>query len=339
MIVWKKEFDAHITVHPVTTSSFLPIIFSPPGAPVSIHIALYLPTSGKENEFIEQICLLRLTVEELLDKYPNCLIFLRGDSNVNSNNKSRFKMFSDLLSHFSLVTIPLYHKTYHHFLGGGLFDSEIDIIAVPKSLPLSEKVTDILCSKEHTEVDSHHDVIVSCLAIPTVDIEDDTSKLLTAPRVLNLRKRIIWSEDAITKYQAILSSLLPKLRNDWYASSPSSFSVLLKATNEVLDYVATETNKSVLLNAPPKLKRMAVPPDIRKAHIELKKAHNIFKLASVGDKSRTSTALTKAKQSYRLAVRRQNHSDNLKRDSLLFTIYTTDSSTLLKKIRFSKRSA
>ena len=248
-------------------------------------------------------------------------------------------MFSDLLSHFSLVTIPLYHKTYHHFLGGGLFDSEIDIIAVPKSLPLSEKVTDILCSKEHTEVDSHHDIIVSCLAIPTVDIEDDTSKLLTAPRVPNLRKRIIWSEDAITKYQAILSSLLPKLRNDWYASSPSSFSVLLKVTNEVLDYVATETNKSVLLNAPPKLKRMAVPPDIRKAHIELKKAHNIFKSASVSDKSRTSTALTKAKQSYRLAVRRKNHSDNVKRDSLLFTICTTDSSTLLKKIRFAKRSA
>ena len=81
MIVWRKEYDAHITIHPVTTSSFLPIIFSPPGAPVSIHIALYLPTSGKENEFVEQICLLRLEVEELCDKYPNCLIFMRGDGN------------------------------------------------------------------------------------------------------------------------------------------------------------------------------------------------------------------------------------------------------------------
>ena len=243
-------------------------------------------------------------------------------------------MFNDLLSHLGLVTLPLYHKIYHHFLGGGLFDSEIDIDAVPKSSYLSEKITNILCSKDHTEVDSQHDIILSSL-----DISDDASKLVTAPRVPNMRKRIIWSQVAIPKYQAILSSMLPKLRNGWHTSSPSSFFVLLKTTNEALDFVATETNKSVLLNAPPKVKHMVIPPDIRKAHKELKKAHKINKSASISDKSRTSTALFKAKQTYRLAVRRQNHSENLKRDSLLFTICTTDSTTLFKKIRISKRSA
>ena len=243
-------------------------------------------------------------------------------------------MFNDLLSHLGLVTLPLYHKIYHHFLGGSLFDSEIDIDAVPKSSYLSEKITNILCSKDHTEVDSQHDIILSSL-----DISDDASKLVTAPRVPNMRKRIIWSQVAIPKYQAILSSMLPKLRNGWHTSSPSSFFVLLKTTNEALDFVATETNKSVLLNAPPKVKHMVVPPDIRRAHKELKKAHKINKSASISDKSRTSTALFKAKQTYRLAVRRQNHSENLKRDSLLFTICTTDSTTLFKKIRISKRSA
>ena len=48
MVIWKRTIDKHISVYPVTSSSYLPVIFSPPGSPVSAHIALYLPTSGQE---------------------------------------------------------------------------------------------------------------------------------------------------------------------------------------------------------------------------------------------------------------------------------------------------
>ena len=128
MVLWKKMHDAFITTYPVTTSSFLPIIYSPPGCPVSVHIALYFPTSGKETEFIDQMCPLRVTVEDLKEKYPDCLLFLRDDSNVNVNNRHRLNIFNDFLAYFNLITIPLTHKTYHHFLGAGQFDSEIDVI-------------------------------------------------------------------------------------------------------------------------------------------------------------------------------------------------------------------
>ena len=243
MVVWRKSHDAYITIHPVSTPSFLPIIFTPPGCPVSVHVALYFPTSGKENEFIEQLCLLRVTVEELQEKYPDSLLFLRGDSNVNPNNKQRLTIFNDFLNHFNLISVPINHKTYHHFLGDGQFDSEIDVIAVPVSLQTCEKVTSVICSRECSEVDSHHDIIVTSLTLPDLP-EDIPDKLVTAPRVPNNRRRVIWSDDGVSRYQALVSSRLSHLRNNWCSSSsPSSFSVLLKATNEVLDYSAAETKE------------------------------------------------------------------------------------------------
>ena len=52
LALWKHDIDAFISAYPVSTTSFLPLVFAPPGSPVSIHIALYLPTSGQEAEFV-----------------------------------------------------------------------------------------------------------------------------------------------------------------------------------------------------------------------------------------------------------------------------------------------
>ena len=189
LVMWNLKHDSHVTVHPVTTTSYLPIIYSPPGSPVSIHIALYLPTSGQESAFIEQIVLLRATILDLKEKYPDCLIYLRGDCNVNKNNKSRVNIFNNFLSSFELVPIALNHKTYHHFLGAGMFDSEIDIIAVPKSAQFSEKLFNIVCSKDDPRVDSHHDIIVSSLSVPVGPTNADEDHLVTAPNPLIVARK------------------------------------------------------------------------------------------------------------------------------------------------------
>ena len=60
MILWKKSLNEFITILPAKTSSFLPILFHPPGCPPSVHISLYLPTSGKESEFVQEITMIRL---------------------------------------------------------------------------------------------------------------------------------------------------------------------------------------------------------------------------------------------------------------------------------------
>ena len=229
MVLWKKELDTHISVHSVSTTSFLPVIFSPPGSPVSVHIALYLPTSGQESEFLEQITLLRITIEELKDTYPECLIYLRGDGNVNKNNKVRFKIFQTFIHNFDLVNIPINHKTYHHFIGDGLFDSDIDVIIQSRVAPNIEKIEDILCRNKYPEVDSHHDAIVSTVSMPVKPVPSAQDVLVSAPRVANKQEKIAWSVDNIPEYQALVSPRLIKLRSDWFLpNSTDSVSITLK---------------------------------------------------------------------------------------------------------------
>ena len=96
MVLWKRKYDPYISVHPVSTTAFLPIIFHPPGSVLSIHIAIYLPTHGQDNKFLEDITKLSVVIEELNETHPDAPIFLRGDFNVNHKNKKR----RDLLDHF-----------------------------------------------------------------------------------------------------------------------------------------------------------------------------------------------------------------------------------------------
>ena len=54
--------------------------------------------------------------------------FLRGIGNSNTKNTARYKLFSHFCSKHSFTRVLLSHTTYHHFVGDGLFDSEIDVL-------------------------------------------------------------------------------------------------------------------------------------------------------------------------------------------------------------------
>ena len=50
LALWKSKFDPYVTSLPSVTSSFMTIIFAPKYATPSIHITVYLPTSGREDD-------------------------------------------------------------------------------------------------------------------------------------------------------------------------------------------------------------------------------------------------------------------------------------------------
>ena len=60
MVMWSKEYDPYVTVHVPNSSAFLPIVLDIPGNTPMIHIALYLPTAGKENDFLTELANLRI---------------------------------------------------------------------------------------------------------------------------------------------------------------------------------------------------------------------------------------------------------------------------------------
>ena len=78
----------------------------------------------------------------------NCL---RGDGNVNANNKDRMIIFTNFLSNNYLTQTHIQHKTYHHFLGGGAFDSNIDVIIHSKDAPFSESITAVFCKHDYSQ--------------------------------------------------------------------------------------------------------------------------------------------------------------------------------------------
>ena len=121
-------------------------IFSPPGSPVTVHIALYLPTAGRDIDYVDQITKLDNCIADLKAKHEDCVVFIRGDGNTNANNKERKKILEYFLSRNQLIKVPIDHCTYHHFLGGGAFDSNIDVILHSKELPSPEKVSKIFAN-------------------------------------------------------------------------------------------------------------------------------------------------------------------------------------------------
>ena len=109
MILWRKDWNQSISIIPTDSSSFVAIALSMPGTQPTIHIAMYLPTAGKESEFVEEITKLKAFVEALVDSHPGHSVFIRGDSNVNPNNTSRTAIFDDFKKILNLQQVQIGH--------------------------------------------------------------------------------------------------------------------------------------------------------------------------------------------------------------------------------------
>ena len=188
MVMWMKKFDAHVTVHPVNTSAFLPIIITEPGFVASIHICIYLPTQGKEDRFLADLSSLNTCISEMRMLYPGALFYLRGDFNTSRTNLQRSGVLEYFIERNSFTSVPISHTTYHHFVGDGLSDSHLDQLLHTNSGNTSEIVSAIICKLSNPLVNSHHDVLISEVRIPNLNEKAlDTSQNVSAPKLDNTR--------------------------------------------------------------------------------------------------------------------------------------------------------
>ena len=54
LLLWKSQIDPYVTIHPVQTTAFTPLILRMPGVPITVHVVLYLPTHGRDAIFISE---------------------------------------------------------------------------------------------------------------------------------------------------------------------------------------------------------------------------------------------------------------------------------------------
>ena len=342
MILWNHRLDPYVTVHPVNTSSFLPIIFSPPDSPVSIHVSVYLPTHGQDEKFVEELSALTVCLDELLDLHPDAPVFLRGDFNVSNRNIKRSDLLKHLCAEADLREVPNNHPTYHHFMGDGKSDSHLDKILYSKCLRHPETIKKIYCKHDEPAVDSHHDLIVSEFYLPISETESDSTNNITAPKVDNHRTKVFWSEDGIEHYQRLVAPELHRVQQLWLTGareSKTSLSLLFKFTNDILSKVANETNKTVKLNQNFKVKSKKVPSAIKKSACLLRIQHRKLKDAQ----SKASVNVPHLRREYNASraahqklSRRQRAAEASSRDSSSFSILGKNPSPLFKHIKASR---
>ena len=161
MIMWRRDYDPYVTLYPPPSSAILPVIFHPPGLAKTIHICVYLPTHGHDEIFLGEIEKLMILLTDLSVHHPGTPVFIRGDFNVNEKNSKRRTLLDHLLADFSLIEMQIDHPTYHHFMGNGRSDSNIDKVLCPTNT--LETLLYILCRNEDpiVNISSSHDIIMS----------------------------------------------------------------------------------------------------------------------------------------------------------------------------------
>ena len=266
MTLWKENLDPYISVHQVSSSSFLPIVFSPPDSIPSIHISVYLPTHGQDARFFDELAALMVCLDDLRELYMEAPVFLQGDFNVNDRNVKRVNLLNTFCNDLNLVHVPINHSTYHHFIGNGNSDSNLDKLLFTNSNSINESIKAICCKLETPLVDSHHDLIVSTFKLQKLAQKVTNDENIEAPRVENLRMKVFWSDQGIEAYQAMITPELERIQTLWSSScssSKTSFSMLCESTNKILSTCAEATNKTVKLSQKFKTKSKSIPLIIR----------------------------------------------------------------------------
>ena len=345
LVMWKHALDPYVTVAPLHTAAFLPVFLHIPGFQPSIHIALYLPTAGKDAEYFLELSALKAFIEDALDKAPNTAIFIRGDANSSRSNEIRDRIFSSFAQEYQLARVPINHHTYHHFMGNGQSDSELDVILFSDQPGINEALAAIQCGLLHPLVDSHHDLLVSTSSLPLKSGPTQQNlQNIVAPRVNNTRQKIVWTKEDISKYQVIVANLLKDLRSRWLdPSKQSCISILIQATNFIMNFAASSTNRTISLSRMSPVKPVKIPKIIKKSSNILARASSLLKHitsqhGSTADMiAKASMRVKKARKEHRQLIRIEALKINTLRDSKLRTV--KPDTELYKGVRKIKNSS
>ena len=195
MILWHSSLSPYLKVLPTSSPSFVSVLLSPPDLLPSLHTAVYLPTAGRDGDWLAALVELEDHVLGHIEQFRGHLAtFLRGDFNSSSKNKSRSTILSAMISRMELARVSISDPTYHHFTGNGSSDSDLDILLCGGGEGVSESLVEHCCKILNPTMFSHHDLIVSTCTIPHIQhVEHDVSKNITAPRIPNERFSTRWS--------------------------------------------------------------------------------------------------------------------------------------------------
>jgi hypothetical protein len=267
-------------------------------------------------------------------------MFIRGDFNVNPNNKPRVDILSSFTSRHSISGISTHHPTHHHFMGDGASDTQLDLLLSTHCESISESLINIVCKLENPLVDSSHDIHLSQVSLSPLPTVSPVPPSI-APRLPNDRVKITWDPESTEKYQLLLSSILPTLRNTLGSTqSPSCISIFMQITNSAL---SAATNKVTHLGEPwkPRSQRNREMESAQTALLSAARAHRHLLASqspSVAEVSASNTLVATARATLQRLSRAAASLAALERDSLLDSALARNPRTLHRAIKAQKSS-
>ena len=167
-------------------------------------ISLYLPTSGKDNDFVE--CLAELSAY-IVDNISNEETILIGtDSNCSDkSSQCRLQAFQQFCEEHHLSKVCHTGPTFHH--NNGTSSSNIDYFLVSCNQTATLKPVSVQCKEDYPENLSSHDPVLTTLVIPRdtqVCLQEKYADTYTA----FTQTRIVWKAEDIPTYQALAAKFL-----------------------------------------------------------------------------------------------------------------------------------
>ena len=144
----------------------------------------------------------------------------------------RSSLLDEFVTRRNLCYLQIPHATYHHFMGEGAQDSNIDIVLHPKDQSFfSESLEKICCVADDPSLQSHHDVIIS-RSVFVISPSRNDPEVPSAPKVANTTTKTVWDEGGVKRYEDIIAPQLKRIRSNWLENyAETCVSLLLSSTN------------------------------------------------------------------------------------------------------------
>ena len=235
--------------------------------------------------------------------------------------------------------------SYHHFVGGGEFDSDLDVLLYGGSEGVHEYLVEIVCELRHPLMFSHHDLIISKCNIPTQQCQPhDSQHNIIAPRVQNNRFRTKWTEEGMAEYKEQLNTILPEIRQTWGSTgSISNMSLLLSSTYSAMNIISKGTNKCIMTADTLKHKHKVSPSVRAAANKSLKELQNLRKLEQTlnGTEQQMEAAKERLENSRKQYKKEVRHDLAVARDKVDTDLHNilSDPSTAFRSLRSARKSS
>ena len=201
-IAWHRELHSLIKPLKVVNERFAGIRIKCDKMSV-VAISLYLPTSGKDDEFSECLSSLSNFVTENCSTGDGILI----GTDTNCSEKStprRIRLYKDFCEKLDLFKAGSTLPTFHH--NNSVSESNIDTFLISRNVMSMLGSVLVKCTLDEPLNFSCHDLLLSSLSLPAARQEQGTTYADTYTK--NMISKVVWDKSDIAQYQGHAGCLL-----------------------------------------------------------------------------------------------------------------------------------